>query len=290
MGFMPMRKNGRDTATVLVAFVVALVLTACGGGDAEGTPSAAGDAVGDDGSADTTTTVVEIEIDEDVVEVGIGARPDWLPVWVFLPQELQISTSVSAAETGDGFVTGLVAGGDPRLLYDQALFMAQSGGYVFGEDVQTAGAGFVAHHTSNGSSVTFTAAGEPGAVIWTMHFSGLSGPAADTAVAAGPLDRRGNLSLTVPGVSSRIEGSCDTDPSTNAAFVSDDGTTTFEIAHGEIPKGEITIDVNGSNQTWAPSIDSEQVAVEITDDWVYYESDFLGESGVVFGVLQINCE
>ena len=154
---------------VLIVAVLAVLVTGCGG-----------DADTAEEGAEPTAAVTEVETTqtaptEPEVAVGGGERPDWLPVWLLLPPDLEITLEFQNGETGEAAVTGWISDGDLQKLYDDAWFMVQSGGYIIGEESADGDPkSFNADHTSDGSTVRFGVVGQnDGIVQWSMEFSGI---------------------------------------------------------------------------------------------------------------------
>lgn len=190
---IPTRTAGAVTA-------LALVFAACGGDD---------DTVADTGAAaiqdiqdtqdteDTQDTASNVDgADEgesgdagssatDDGEAGTGFRPDWTPVWLFLPEDLVITIAPNDPSVGEAYITGFIGGGDLQLLYDQAAMMVQSAGYIiddqyegpgkgFSLETEVPGQGFSASHTSDGSVADFSVyQADAQRVQWNILFRGL---------------------------------------------------------------------------------------------------------------------
>ncbi|MDX2344916.1 MAG: hypothetical protein QNL12_14935 [Acidimicrobiia bacterium] len=51
---------------------------------------------------------------------GGSQRPDWLPVWVLLPTDFEITFAFQDEGTGEAAVTGWIGDGDLQTLCDEA--------------------------------------------------------------------------------------------------------------------------------------------------------------------------
>lgn len=288
---------------------IALLLAACGGGDADGadleSSRTGSDSPTSSPNTDDGTTDVDASVSSDGGEVlGVTSdRPDWLPVWVLLPEGIDIDASLITPGSDEAGLTGSVPNSDADELYNDALFMVQSAGYIISEEFEADSRGFTAEHTSDGSLVVFTVIALSDGlnqISWQFEkFLESGADAGNRQPAAGasdvglePLTRRGNLtiSVTTPLVFSRIDGACDAS-NTRVQFLSDDGSTRFIVFTGDVvgAAGEITADFEGANVTWVAAADSEQTAAQTDTASAYYEGDFIQGSGVTFGVVQIAC-
>ena len=291
-------KRARLSWSTLV-FALLLVLAACGGDDAgsEGGPATT---VG----GATSDTDDPSSGDDGEATAGTSDRPEWLPVWLLLPEGIDIDAAPFTSSTGEAGLTGSVPDSDAEELYNDARFMVQSGGYIISEEFEAGTRGFDAEHTSDGSSVVFTvtkAAEGVHQISWQFTDfleSGVEGANRQPASGAGdiglePLTRRGSITITVttPRVSARIDGACDATNS-QVQFVSDDGFTKFIVFTGDVigAAGEITADFDGSNVTWVAAADSEQTAAQTDTTSAYYEGDFIQGDDVAFAVVQIACD
>jgi hypothetical protein len=281
----------------------ALALAACGGDAPEVGATSADDRASDAGSEGAAGVDVTIGGDDGEVLVVTSERPDWLPVWLLLPEGLDISAAMNTPGSGEAAVTGSVPDSDADELYNDASFMVQSGGYVITEEVEAGGRGFTAEHTSDGSIARFSVVQVTDDLHqWSWEFEGLGGSEsrsgnAQPAGGAGdigldPLERRGNLTITVmsPRVFTRIDGACDGSNS-QVQFLSDDGLSKFIVFTGDAVggAGEITADVEGEQLTWVAAAESETSASQTDRTSAYYEGDFITGSDVVFAVVQITC-
>lgn len=292
--------------TLLLALLV--VLAGCGSDDAADSESASGD-TGGEGAPSATEDGGSSDVDvqssgDDGEAVAVTSdRPDWLPVWLFLPEGMDIDASLITPGTGQAGLTGSVPDSDADELYNDALFMVQSAGYIITEEFEAGGRGFNAEHTSDGSSVVFTVTEVSSGVhqiSWQFaDFLESGGDAENRQPAPGagdiglePLPRRGNLTISVtsPRVSARIDGACGGSNS-RVEFLSDDGFTKFIVFTGDAVggAGEITADFDGENVTWVAAADSEQSASQTDRTSAYYEGDFIQGDDIVFAVVQIAC-
>ena len=295
--------------TLLLALVV--VLAACGGDDtgAADSESAAGDTGGegapsgteDGGSSDDD---VQSSGDDGEAVAVTSERPEWLPVWLFLPEGIDIDASLITPGTGQAGLTGSVPDSDADELYNDATFMVQTAGYIITEEFEAGGRGFTAEHTSDGSSVIFTVADVNEGVhqiSWQFEDfleAGVDAGNRQPARGAGdiglePPPRRGNLTISVtnPRVSDRIDGACDGSNS-QVQFLSDDGLTKFIVFTGDVvgAAGEVTADFDGEDVTWVAAADSEQSASQTDRTSAYYEGDFIQGDDIAFAVVQIACD
>lgn len=281
--------------------LLALVVAGCGGADTADT-SNSGSTDGDTSQRNPGVDVT-ISADDGEVVVVTSDRPDWLPVWLLLPEGLDIQASAITPGTGEAVITGTVPNSDVDELFDDAVFMAQSGGYIITEQFEAGGKGFTAEHSSDGSTATFTAVQVVDDLHqWAWQFEGFlqaetGDRTARPASGAGdiglePLPRRGNLTITVtnPRLFARIDGACD-GTNSQVQFASDDGSTKFIVFTGDAVggAGEVTADFEGENVTWVAAADSEQTAAQTDRTSAYYEGDFIQGDDVVFGVVQIAC-
>ena len=288
--------------------VLLLLLAACGGdGEADGTaadtnsgPASASSGGGDSSQQGDTT----MSSDGNVVVAVTTDRPDWLPIWLLLPEGIDIDASIITPEAGVAALTGSVGDSTADELYNDASFMVQTAGYVITDELATAaGKGFNAEHTSDGSTVTFTVTELSEGIRqinWQFNDFLESGTdagnrrPADGASDIGlePLSRRGNLTISVtnPRVSDRIDGACDGSNS-QVQFLSDDGLTKFVVFTGDVVggAGEITAEFDGQNVTWVAATDSEQTVSQTDRTSAYYEGDFIQGDDIAFAVVQIAC-
>jgi len=157
------------------ALVLGTLLAACGGDTTERDVAQPTDArIEVENATESSATPAPAEPDA-VVATGGSERPDWLPVWLFLPPDLEITLDLHDAGTGESVVTGWIGDGDLQQLYDDARFMTQSGGYIIaGEPGGSDIGSFSADHTSDGSTVRFGVTEQnDGIVLWSMEFSGI---------------------------------------------------------------------------------------------------------------------
>ena len=165
-------RPNRTSHVVFAAVILVALLTGCGG-DAD-----------EPEGVESTRADTEVDAAGDLVGAGAGdadiaasgsERPDWLPVWLFLPPDLEITLDLHDAGTGKSVVTGWIGDGDLQQLYDDALFMTQSGGYIIAGEPGDGDIGsFNADHTSDGSTVWFGVTEQnDGIVLWSMEFSGI---------------------------------------------------------------------------------------------------------------------
>lgn len=288
----------------LMWVATALVLAACGGDTAEAGATSVDDRASDAGSEGAAGVDVTIGGGDGAAAVVVTSdRPDWLPVWLLLPEGLDIQATLITPGTGEAALSGSVPDSDLDKLYSDASFMVQSAGYIITEEFEAGGRGFAAEHASDGSTVRFFVAQVSDALHqWGWEFGGFldagtEGRTATPARGAGdvglePLLRTGNLTISVtsPRVSTRIDGACDASNS-RMQFLTDDGSTRFLVFTGDVvgAAGEITADFDGSKVTWVAAADSETSTALTDRTSAYYEGDFIQGEDVVFGIVEITC-
>ena len=256
-------------------------------------------------TSDRPSNGVSVSTDGVEAQIGRSERPDWLPVWLLLPDDLEITLSLNDERTGEANVTGFISGGDFDKLLSDLTFMVQSGGYVIGETYEGGGgSGFNAQHTGDEGDLR---AGviqiDDNVVQWSIEFSfGASDDATETTVGdqAGTPSEVEGISISGPGAMTMMvagetlvtEGQCFIEGS-YGNFIGLDGVSNLTIREGEnrTAEGNLTQTVGGVEHSWfvdatgAPRFGISTVGMR-------YEGSLVTADGSVSdtGTIDVVCE
>lgn len=287
-----------------VLSVLAVLLSACGGGTEESAGAVTSTSVAARDGADTGDGFTVSSGDAEVVVGGTNERPVWLPTWVELPNGLEITTQFNSPGLGESAVMGVIEGEDQEELLAEALILVQSNGYVIGEQYDTpSGKGFNADHSSDGTRIVF-GVGEfvEGSALWSMEFyAGKSDDGGDQQVAneapTSRYDTPGVMTVTVGGQMFEVIGSCELSDG-YGTFQADDGRSVFDVfqraeSGGLGAVGGASLVVDGEVVTgWNVFQSMEIVDLQLTDDSIYYEGSMLEatvDSEEETGTIDIDC-
>ncbi len=217
-----MQAAPRSAARWRLQFAVALltlafVFAACGGGDDDGDGNASANSAQEDvGAGDGIAPSSDTDV------TGVNDRPDWAPVWLLIPEGLQLTLASEDSSLGESVIAGFLSDADLMLLYEQAKIMVQSGGYIIGDetgagsDLAEPGASlsFSAEHTGDDGSVNFGVVRvDDQTTQWSMELvaSGdTDGQSAsdDSATSTNAADGAGTITVSAGGETFTTSGTC----------------------------------------------------------------------------------